>query len=179
MRWVHEHATAISRKMANVTRDSLDIHKAYVFVLIGGVIVISATGCRGKSRLPVAPVHGRVTYKGQGVPRANIIFFPADEIADTVKRLRPFGYTDDQGNFELKTYVSGDGAPFGKYRVIIIAPANGGAAKRGKEDPINMVSAAPGVNIPPAIVNKYKAADTSGIEVTVVEGENNLPPFAL
>ena len=151
-----------------------------LLMLLGSTfIVTSVTGCGGKSRLAVAPVRGRVTYKGQGVPRATVIFLPVGETAETVKRLRPFAYTDDQGAFNLKTYVNGDGAPFGKYRVGIVAPT-AGPTKRSKDDPAGATaSTAPAVSIPSNVTNKFGNPDTSGIEVTVVEGENNLPPFAL
>lgn len=176
----HEHKNEILRQTLNVAADGLGFRAIGICVLLVAVVVISATGCRGKSRLQVAPVHGKVTYKGQGVPRATVILSPVGETSDTVKRLRPFGYSDDQGDFELKTYVSGDGAPPGKYRVGIVAQSSAVPTKRGKEDPATMpVSTAPSVNIPADVITKYGNPDTSGIEITVVDGENNLPPFTL
>ncbi len=126
-----------------------------------GALLLSTIGCRGESRLTVAPVHGRVTYRGQGIPKAIVIFWPTADVVDQAKKMRPFAYADDQGNFDLKTYVDGDGAPLGKYRVSIVAIA------------------APSGPIPPDINKKYSSVDTAGIEVTVQAGDNNLPPFDL
>jgi len=119
-------------------------------------------------------------YQGQGVPDATVIFFPASEAAEKAKKLRPFAYADGDGNFEIKTYVEGDGAPLGKYRVSIIAVSRGAPSNRGKDAPANDAnSAAKVVSIPMEVTKKYGNVETSGIEVTVHEGENNLEPFVL
>jgi hypothetical protein len=115
------------------------------------------------------------------VPNAIVMFTPADDSSESAKKLRPFAYADVQGNFELKTYKDGDGAPPGKYRVSIMVASATPRAKGGKDqrsgDSEN--TAAQSVNIPPAVSKKYGSADTSGIEVTVEDGENNLEPFDL
>ncbi len=146
------------------------------------VLILSATGCKKKTRLTVSPVHGRVTYNGQGVPRATVIFQPVADASEGAKKLRPFGDTDDQGKFEMKTYVRGDGAPPGKYRVSIIGIGSFSTGGAGKDKPggePENASPVVNLNIPSAAAKKYGEADTSGIEVTVQEGENNLPPFEL
>ncbi|HEX3598593.1 MAG TPA: hypothetical protein VHU84_00545 [Lacipirellulaceae bacterium] len=125
------------------------------------VTFVLTAGCSKESRLIVAPVRGRVTYKGQGVPKAIVIFSPTEGAVEKAKKMRPFGYADDQGNFELKTYVDGDGAPLGKYRVSIIAVATPSGA------------------MPAEISKKYGSVETAGIEVDVKPGENSLPPFDL
>ncbi len=144
-------------------------------------LVVSAAGCNGKSRLAVSPVRGRVVYRGQGVPKAIVIFVPEDDVADKAKKLRPFAYADNQGNFELKTYVDGDGAPPGKYRVSIVAASSGNTGGVTKDQPAgdNGLPTGQGVAIPPAVTQKYQNVDTAGIEVTIHEGENNLEPFVL
>lgn len=145
-------------------------------VLLG---VTASVGCGRPARLEVAPVKGRVVYKGQGVPKATVIFIPEGEAAEAVGKIRPFGYADDQGNFQMKTYVSGDGAPPGDYRVSIVAFSSGGAV-RDKDAPVGAAAAAAtGVRIPPAVSKKFADVETAGIKVTVHEGENNLEPFDL
>lgn len=151
------------------------------WTLVFSVLVmgVTAAGCRGDARLAVNPVRGRVTYNGQGVPKAVVIFFPQDAASDQGKKMRPFAYADEQGNFSLKTYVDGDGAPPGKYRVSIVAHG-GTAASRGKDAPAGAApTSGPSVAIPENISKKYGSADTSGLEVTIQNGENNLPPFEL
>jgi hypothetical protein len=130
--------------------------------------------------LTVSPVRGRVLYKGRGVPRATVIFFPQGETAEAVGKMRPFAYADDEGNFAVKTYVEGDGAPTGEYRVSIIAasmPVQKGPTKDQASGAAD--SPATGVQIPPAVTQKFGNVDTAGIRVQVQEGENNLDPFEL
>jgi hypothetical protein len=78
----------------------------------------------------------------------------------------------------VKTYVEGDGAPAGKYRVSIIAPTAAGTSK--KDQPVETgQSSGAAVKVPPEIATKYSNVDTAGIEITVNPGENNLEPFEL
>ncbi len=77
--------------------------------------------------------------------------------------------------------MTGDGAPPGTYRVSIVAGSGGPKVERGAEAfASNQQSAQiPSVLIPPQVAQKYRNVDTSGIQITVHEGENNLEPFAL
>jgi hypothetical protein len=94
--------------------------------------------------------------------------------------MRPYAYGDADGNFELKTYVDGDGAPPGEYRVSIIARSVGPTRGPSKDVPVaEQVAAGTAIRIPPEVSKKYANVDTSGIKVTVVEGENDLDPFVL
>jgi hypothetical protein len=140
----------------------------------------STLGCGGEDRLEVAPVHGRIVYKGKGVPRATVIFFPEGETANVLGRMRPFAYSDDEGNFNIKTYVEGDGAPPGEYRISVIAPfvsrVKQARSKDGRGGPEDAQSA---VALPMALSEKYANVETSGLKVTIQEGENKLEPFSL
>ena len=142
-------------------------------------LAMCSGGCNQKDRLDVAPVRGRVMYRGQGIPHATVIFFPAADADEKAQKLRPMGDTDGEGNFAVKTYVDGDGAPLGKYRVsimLISAPkSTSGKDKRGEPE----VTPSQAVSIPPELSQKYAKAETAGIEVTIEEGENVLPPFEL
>jgi hypothetical protein len=126
-------------------------------------------------------VRGKVVYNGQSVPRAIVMFFPVEPANDKAAKMRPFAYADGEGQFEIKTYIDGDGAAPGKYRVSIIAPASSGAARGSKDRRVGETTDAAGatIRIPAAIIKKYANVDTSGIEVDVQEGENNLEPFEL
>jgi hypothetical protein len=109
-----------------------------------------------------------------------VIFHPAEGAVEQARKMRPFAYGDEEGNFELKTYVDGDGAPPGEYRVSIIARSVGPARSPSKDSPVaaQPVTGA-AIRIPPEISRKYANVDTSGIKVTVIEGENDLEPFVL
>lgn len=94
--------------------------------------------------------------------------------------MRPYAYVDGQGNFEIKTYREGDGAPPGRYRVMILVastPTTSSLKDKPPGEPEN--PSAQALNIPPGVIQKYGNAETSGIEVTIDKGENNLEPFVL
>lgn len=143
-------------------------------------LVALTGGCNRNSRLDVAQVKGRVTYRGQGVPKATVVFIPSDDAVEKAKKMRPYAYADNDGNFEIGTYKEGDGAPPGKYRVIVLV-ASAAPATGGKDRPAGESEPTPGktLSIPPALNQKYSTPETSGLQVTVEKGENTLPPFEL
>jgi hypothetical protein len=136
------------------------------------VAIAGLLGCGGKDRIAVSPVHGQVTYNGRGVANATIIFHPVGEVAEQLQKMRPYAYADDNGRFELKTYVTGDGAPPGEYEVGIIA---GGGSDRDS----GVGAGASGRSLPRNLMKKYANQKTSGIKVTIRAGENELEPFVL
>jgi hypothetical protein len=150
----------------------------WLVIVFATWILLTAGGCRRNGRVDVSPVRGKVVYKGQGVSNTTVIFHPVSPGSETVGKMRPFAYGQPDGQFEIKTYVEGDGAPPGKYRVSIIAPINGQGVSK-KDRPVEAQVSAPVVGVPPEIAKKYANVDTSGIEVTIRSGENNLEPFEL
>ena len=122
---------------------------------------------------------GRVEYQGQGVPKATVIFHPEGDAPEGAKRLRPFGYADDAGNFDMKTYVTGDGAPPGKYRVSITAASVANPNQPSKDGPVNGTTPVTGPQIPASITEKYGNVETAGITVEIKEQDNKLEPFQL
>jgi len=145
--------------------------------------VATLTGCGEKGRLTVYPVRGRVVYRDRGLPDATVIFQPADANSEaTARKMHPYGETDSDGNFELHTYIDGDGVPEGQYRVIVIAPSKISPSQGGREDPNRFEQEASPISgglIPQELRQKYAQAETSGITVTVKPGENELDPFVL
>jgi hypothetical protein len=81
-----------------------------------------AGGCAKKrpGELPVYPVKGRATYKGEPMACAAITFFPAGQPA--AKALKSRAYADKDGYYELTTYEFKDGAPQGEYDVVLWWP---------------------------------------------------------
>jgi len=147
------------------------------FLLIAPTLFATLiSGCGGDGRLDTAQVHGKVTYKGQGISTGTVLLFRVDAPDEKTKKLHPYAYVEGDGQFHIKTYVDGDGAPPGKYRVSIQAPTAGGTSKK---DQAVVAPSGPGVNVPAAIAAKYANVDTAGIEITVQPGENNLEPFEL
>jgi hypothetical protein len=148
------------------------INRIVSLISIASLAIVSIAGCRGKDRLAVNPVRGQVVYHGHGVPNATVIFHPLGEAAEQLQKMRPYAYADRDGRFELKTYVTGDGAPPGEYEVGIIAIAGS-----DRDSPQNPQSSS--TTLPRELVQKYANQKTSGIKVTVEPGVNNLDPFVL
>jgi hypothetical protein len=80
-------------------------------VLVAGVVGCSAGA---SNRRPTKPVTVTVTYKGASVADATVTF-----ISEEGEPSSAYGKTDSQGIAKLKTYAEGDGAVFGKQKVII------------------------------------------------------------
>lgn len=81
-----------------------------------GLVVVSL-GCGSGAQetpVPVFPVTGKVTYMGQPVVGADIIFH--HESSDRSS----FGRTDDQGEYQMTTFSANDGAVDGKHGVTIV-----------------------------------------------------------
>ncbi len=79
-------------------------------VVLGGVAL--CLGCSGPSLPAVAPVTGTVTWQGQPVADAEVLFMP--------KGSRPAnGTTDSQGHYKLSTFGQGDGAVIGQHAVTV------------------------------------------------------------
>ncbi|MCI0335122.1 MAG: carboxypeptidase-like regulatory domain-containing protein [Planctomycetes bacterium] len=92
------------------------------FVTTSASILLLCAGCR--EGLPVAPVSGTITYRGEPLADANITTQP---IATDSMNPGPgsFGRTDGQGRFELELVKPAiKGAIIGEHRVMI-SPAGG------------------------------------------------------
>jgi len=127
---------------------------AFVWSLIAAVF----TGCGGAGTVPAG---GTVTYKGQPVADANVMFTPegGGEIAT--------GRTDAQGKFSLGVAKPGDGAVPGEYRVSLTPKE----APRAEGD----YSA----SAPPPFPVQYTNATGSTLKATVKRGEKNDFPLEL
>ena len=121
---------------------------AFVFTLIAAVV----TGCGSTGTVPAG---GTITYKGQPVANANVIFTPdgGGPIAT--------GQTDAQGKFSLGVEKPGEGAVPGEYRVSLTP----NEAPRAEGD----YSASP----PPPFPAQYTNATGSSLKATVKPGEKN------
>ena len=80
---------------------------------------------------------------------------------------QPLAHTDKNGNFQLTTLNSGDGALPGRYNITI-------EFRDLRQDGDEMIR--DGRNLLPA---KYASSKTSGFEYTVNEGVNEVPPLEL
>jgi hypothetical protein len=134
-------------------------------VAAAGALVV---GCGGGNShgLTLAPVTGLVTYRGQPLADAQVVFLP-----DTPGQLPAMGMTDAQGKYELLTIVPGDGASLGKHRVTVTARQQSAA-------PAEPVAPGTGPTGAPRIPEKYFSFDTSGLTAEV-KSEGTTADFAL
>ena len=147
-----------------------------VFVFLAGAVLLA--GClSGPDRPATYAVTGTVTYLGEPVEGATVVFVPATKGAASAA-----GVTDAEGYYELTTYTAGDGAQAGKYLVKVtkndIKPPAGRKEQRfvsHDAEQANYVEdtnpAAPPKNVLPA---KYENETTSGISHTVENGPTTL-----
>lgn len=93
-------------------------HKVAFAAILSMVV---ASGCGGgaddkwtQDRPKTVPVTGVVTYKGSPVEGAQINFIPASPSESAA-----YATTQADGSFELTTFVQGDGAAPGSYKVTV------------------------------------------------------------
>src|SRR5262245_19257502 len=134
----------------------------------GRVILLAifcfAAGC--SSGPAMAPVSGTVTYKGQPLENAIVVFIPVEPDV-----LPASGLTDAKGRYQLLTKVPGDGVRLGKHRVTITARA----PDRASKGEIGMPTEPAALLIP----RKYTMPDTSGLVAEVRSGGSTSTDFAL
>ncbi len=126
----------------------------------------SLSGC-GKAKEPwekVYPVRGVVNLDGKPAGGAMITLLPQDQKVPS--SVRPTAIASWDGTFDLGTYGSGDGAPAGAYKVVVVRFPVIGPPQ----------SPAPGPNDLPV---KYAKPDTTDLSIQVNEAETELPPLEL
>lgn len=122
---------------------------------LGLVLVLSLTSCaKSPDHPPVYPVKGRVLYEGRPAPGAVVILHLAT--GEPAKVSRPHARADANGDFELTTYRTGDGAPAGTYVVTLEWKQAGDHPEQGAE------------LLPPV----YGDPSTSKLRATVTPGAN-------
>jgi hypothetical protein len=134
------------------------------------LVVLSAAillaGC-GKAQEPwekVYPATGIVKYQGKPLPGATITLIPED--TSFPKSVRPTAVTDADGEFEIGTYSTGDGAPAGNYKVLILHFPVEGPEENPHAGPNDLPE-------------KYAKAETTDLTVTIEEEETVLRPLEL
>lgn len=128
-------------------------HAPGLFVTV--VAVLAAAGC-GDGRPPLHPAVGLVTYRGEPVADASVMFYPDEGRA-------AFAKTDAHGRFSLMTYTPGDGVVAGAYRVTVSK-----VVSRAPPTEANPYPTAVTV-LPP----EYANVDTAGLSAEVTPGGEN------
>jgi hypothetical protein len=137
-------------------------------LFVAGCVLFS--GC-GDGRVARYPVFGAVHVDGQPAEGAIVIFCPT-ETSPEAERLRPSGQTDAAGKFGLTTLEAGDGAPAGKYKVLVQWPAPSQAPAQDR-------SGRRGAAGRDRLLGQYFNLEKATLVATVEETSNELPPFEL
>lgn len=143
--------------------------RAFVLALSAAGIV-SIGGCRDATPLPLEEVRGTVTYDDGSLIKADkirIVFEPQGiEAKGKVAPRAAEAYAEaSTGAFgELTTWKYGDGALVGRHKVVVTSLQ---LDKRGNGEPTKAV--------PPV----YQQAETTPLEVEVVEGGENVFPLKI
>lgn len=127
-------------------------------------IGLAAVGCGDEApKIPLFPTSGRVLVGSEPAEGVEVRFFDAANVNDP-DRPHPFAATDAEGRFDLGTFEAGDGAPVGRYKVMLLWPKG-----------------PPGPGVPrDRFGNAYTNPAQSPFEATVAEGaENALQPFVV
>ncbi|MEZ6035317.1 MAG: hypothetical protein R3C17_19665 [Planctomycetaceae bacterium] len=124
-------------------------------------------GCFSSSLIPpeTVPVSGSVMCEGKAVPGIRVRFHPQFEM-ETVGFI-PYGETGPDGKFLLNTGAAGNGAPQGEYLVTLELPHIDDTSSDGLETEIDGLKGA------------YSDPEKSKWKVTLVDGDNLLPPFEI
>lgn len=127
-------------------------------------LLLFSLGCADERRdLPVCQrTHGTITYNGK-VPNGAVIQLCPLPIENTDWRtIKPAGRVGPDGKFEINTYALNDGAVAGEYVVTVLWTGDN-----------------PDLPMPDLFKGRYSNPGDPVMRVTIVEGENELPPIAL
>ena len=134
------------------------------------------TGCDTSTddRFATVPAFGRVTVANQ--PQGGIVLQLVPQMDNPIHdtRLRPGAVSKNDGTFELTTYSLGDGAPPGKYHMILFWPPS---EEPGAFSPERTSSSTDYKGPPDRLEGKYFDADLSSWEVIVTSQKTDIGTF--
>jgi hypothetical protein len=150
-------------------------------LMAGIVATVAILGCGGdESGLDRRyPVSGTVTYKGQPVAKATVVFEPSKPPLPQGRVAN--GFVED-GDYTMTTATADDGALPGEYKVVIfasnldvpeLAKKQGGLLHQGDTEHQKALKAATS-----PIPTKYSKSETSGLTAKV-EAKSNQIDFDL
>jgi hypothetical protein len=135
-----------------------------------GLLLAALVGCSKSDdgRIEVYPVTGRVTVNGEPAAGAEVVLYGTTPEFKGSNVAPPEGTTDENGEFQLRTYDPDDGAPAGKFNVSVIWP-----------EPIPAGVDTEMYQPADRLKGKYTNPDASGLTVEVPVGGGTLPPIEL
>ncbi len=139
------------------------------FLTTISVLLIIASGCgKNDGRVKVYPVNGKVLVRGTPAEGARVVFYPVSDELKKPGMPIPYGSTDSQGNFKLRSYDVDDGAPEDNYNISIVwldVPPD-----KAEENPLSAKDRLSG---------KYSNPQTSKLTAKVEKGGGEIPAFDL
>jgi hypothetical protein len=137
---------------------------------VAGIVLLAclSSGC-GSGRPATVPVKGTVTYQGEPVEGAAVVFFGAGRQATAE--------TDAEGVFSLMTFEPNDGAIPGEYTITIAKMESAATPSEGDpgREPPKTSTTKPKSLIP----TKYGNPQESSLKETVTAGAPNEFTFEL
>jgi hypothetical protein len=118
--------------------------------------------------MQVHPVHGKVLVNGQPAEGATVVLYGTTPELQGLGTVAPSGTTDADGEFDLRSYDPGDGAPAGEYNVTVVWPEK---SFPGADEEFHK----PGDQLG----GKYADPKSTPLSVQIEEGTNELAPFEL
>ena len=131
-------------------------------------LACASCGREDSGRVPVYPATGLITWNGEPLAGALLVFHPTTALsgADDEPVPIPGANSQEDGSFAVSTYLPGDGLPEGDYQVTVSCEDR--RAEKPKDD-----------DYPELLPSRYQNPTTSGLSVSIVPGENELPAFEL
>ena len=132
-------------------------------------LAVLAVSCGGDDFHKVYPVKGKILVDGKPVKDCMISLNRTfDDTSD--RKVYPYGVTDDNGEFQITSYVTGDGVPEGEYIVTIEWRERSGLLKNNFDGPDRLDG---------AYANKEQNRTKPGFLIKVGRESLELPPFQL
>jgi hypothetical protein len=136
--------------------------KRHLDWIIPVALLATFVGC-GSRPIPglveTYPVKGKLSFQGKPPVGAIVVLHPKK---DGDRPVRPKGYVQEDGTFELTSFKSGDGAPAGEYVLT---------AQWSKLETKPNGYAGPGPNLLP---KDYADSKKSPVVIRIAEGSNDL-----
>lgn len=122
-------------------------------------VCLTGAGCGESWKAKTYPAAGRVTVNGAAPEGARVHLHPISRQVDQ-RNSSPWGVVQKDGTFTLSTYETGDGAPPGDYKVTLRWPFEPDKPDLGDR-----------------LGYAFMKPETSRWQVTIKDGDNQLPPI--
>ena len=166
--------------------------RSRVAVLVMLVSAAMLASCGRSDGPPLYPVSGKVMYKGEPAAGAYVVLVrdaPAVPGAPAGAEEPPSATVEEDGRFTVSSGERGEGAPAGKYKVMITWRTGVGADAAKAQEESEKKKRGPKVRIaradkhamlaPDRLKGRYSQPEKPLLTAEVKPGTNNLPPFEL